>query len=168
MQELRQLAIFLVAITTAGCATSYQHKGATGGYSETQLSPNSFQIYFKGNGYTGEERAEDFTLLRSAEISLEHGFPYFIIVSERVGASTSVYTTPTQTTTTGQATAVGKTAYGSATSTTTGGHSFQTHKPSLRDTIVCIKEKPDVQGVVYEAEFVAHSIRSKYGMSESH
>jgi len=31
-------------------------------------------------------------------------------------------------------------------------------------SIVCFKEKPEVQGPVYEAAFVAHSIRQKYGM----
>jgi hypothetical protein len=30
------------------------------------------QIYFNGNGYTRDERAEDFTLLRSAEVRPQH------------------------------------------------------------------------------------------------
>jgi hypothetical protein len=168
MQKLKQSVLIAIVAIAAACATSYQPKGFTGGFSETQITANSFQVYFHGNAKTGEERAEDFTLLRSAEVSLEHGFPYFIVVDERAGASTSVYTMPTQTTTTGQATAMGNTAFGSATSTTTGGHSFLIHKPSLRNTIVCFKEKPDVQGIVYEAEFVAHSIAAKYGMATTH
>jgi hypothetical protein len=168
MQRLKLIALGSIVAITGACATSYQSKSFTGGFSETQLSANSFQIYFQGNGYTREERAEDFTLLRSAEISLEHGFPYFIIVDEKAGASTSIYTTPTQTTTTGQATVVGNTAYGSATSTRTGGHSFLIRMPSARNTILCFKEKPEVQGIVYEAAFVAQSIRSKYGMTATH
>src|SRR5262249_42031204 len=71
-----------------GCATSYQHKGMTGQFSETQLSENTFRIHFNGNPYTHQERIEDFTLLRSAEIALEHEYPHFIIV-ERNSVRTS-------------------------------------------------------------------------------
>ena len=44
--------VTLVVAFTGGCATSYQSKGFTGGFSETQVSANSFQVYFQGNGYT--------------------------------------------------------------------------------------------------------------------
>jgi hypothetical protein len=58
----------------AACATPYQSRGLAGGFSETQLSENMFQVYFRGNGYTREERVDDFALLRSAELAEEHGF----------------------------------------------------------------------------------------------
>lgn len=57
-----------------GCATSHQEKGFTGGYSETQLAPDVFRVNFAGNGYTSSERAQDFALLRAAELSLVHEF----------------------------------------------------------------------------------------------
>ncbi len=66
----------------SGCATSYQQKGFTGGYSETQLAPDVFRVNFQGNGYTSSERAQDFALLRAAELSLERGFRYFALLDE--------------------------------------------------------------------------------------
>lgn len=148
-----------------GCATPYQSTGYTGGYSETQLSPNVFKVYFRGNGFTNSERASDFTLLRSAELAYEHGFPYFIITDEHSGASYSTLTTPPTTYTTTNVTATGDdSAYGTSVSTTVGGQSFVIRKPSKNDTIVCFKEKPYLQGIVYESRFVIQSIRAKYRM----
>jgi hypothetical protein len=107
----RAIAIVGV-ILLASCATPYQPKGFTGGFSETPLSENTFRVYFRGNGYTGEERAEDFTLLRSAQLAEEHGFPYFIIVDENSASSLAAMSTPTQSYTTASATSVGGTTYG--------------------------------------------------------
>jgi hypothetical protein len=156
-------AVLLVVL--AGCATPYQSKGFEGGYSESQLSENVFRVYFRGNAKTSAERAEDFTLLRSGEIAQDHGFQYFVIVDENsVSEVAGTYNIPTQTTTTANATAVGNMAYGTAHSTTTGSLSIHMRKPSDRMTIVCFKEKPAVEGVVYESKFVVESLRAKYGM----
>jgi hypothetical protein len=156
-------ALLLTAL--AGCATAYQSKGFTGGYSESQLSDNVFRVYFRGNAKTTAERAEDFTLLRSAELAQDHGFPYFIVVDENsVTEVMGTYNTPTQTNTTATATAVGNTAYGTSHSATSGSLSMHIRKPSDRMTVVCFRDKPSVDGMVYESRFVVGSIRSKYGM----
>jgi hypothetical protein len=73
----------------AGCATSYQSHGATGGYSDTQLSPRSYQIRFQGNGFTRNDRVSVFMLRRAAEIALEHGFRYFVLTSQQTQTSYS-------------------------------------------------------------------------------
>ena len=65
-----------------GCATTYQSDGATGGYSETQLDENVFVVHFSGNGFTKKARAADFALLRSSELTLEHGYKYFVIIEK--------------------------------------------------------------------------------------
>ncbi len=57
------LAIF--AVILAGFATAYQRQSFTGGFSETQLGENIFQVSFKGNAYTSRERASDFTPRRN-------------------------------------------------------------------------------------------------------
>jgi hypothetical protein len=46
MQKLKQSVLISIVAITAACATSYQPKSFTGGFSETQLSANSFQVYF--------------------------------------------------------------------------------------------------------------------------
>lgn len=157
-------AVFLSAllICLASCATPYQKTGMSGGYSETQLGENIFRVNFQGNGYTKSERAEDFALLRSAELSLEHGFPYFIIIDSSGDVDYSTYTTPVTTQTTGSAYVSGNTVYGNARSHTSGGQTFNIRKPSAKNTIVCFKEKPVNQPIVYEAQFIVDSLRKKY------
>ena len=118
-------AIALITITS--CATSYQSHGFTGGYSSTQISENSFVVYFAGNGYTGKQRAARFVLRRSAEITLENDFRYFQIMSG-----------------------------GNDTDISAGGGRFVS-KPSSSNTIMCFKDKPtgfhyDAQMVVNHYE----------------
>ncbi len=138
-----RIVVVCLCVLYVSCATPYQGKGFRGGFSETQLSENVFRVYFRGNGFTPQERAEDFTLLRSAEVAMEHGYPYFIIVDENsTVATTGAITTPTQSYTTATATGVGSTAYGTAQTSTVGGHTFFVRKPSTRNTIACFKEKP--------------------------
>ena len=158
-------AAVCICVALSGCATPYQSTRFSGGFSETQISSNVFKVYFRGNGYTSDERAEDFTLLHSAELADAHGFAYFIVVDEKSGASYSRVTTPATTHTTTNVTTTGSdVAYGTSTSTTVGGDSYLIRKPSRQNTIVCFTERPPVQGVVYESQFVVQSIRAKYRM----
>lgn len=156
----------LVVAALAGCATAYQPKGLTGGYSETQLGDNIFQVSFRGNGFTSRERASDFTLLRSADVALEHGFRYFVIVTSEKGSKAAAYTTPTTSYTASSAYGSGNYAYGSATTTTYGGQTYFISKPRDADTILCFKEKPKINGLIFDAVFVSRSIRKKYGMKQ--
>src|SRR3990172_5158619 len=150
----------------SGCATAYKREGFTGGNSETQLGENIFQVSFRGNGYTNEIRASNFSLLRSAEVALENGFRYFAIVESAKGSKVSAYTTPTTSDTTGSAYGSGNYAYGSATTTTYGGQTYFVSKPSTTNTILCFKEKPETGGLVFDAEFVARSLKQKYGITK--
>jgi hypothetical protein len=159
------LPFLLVSALLAGCATAYQRDGFSGGYTETQLGENIFQVSFRGNGYTRGERASDFALLRSAEVTSENGFRYFIVVESGKDSSLSTYTTPTQSYTTGSAYGYGNRAYGSATTTTSGGQTYIIRKPSATNTIVCFKEKPEIAGLVFDAEFVKKSLKQKYGIT---
>ena len=59
----------------------------------------------------------------------------------------------------------GNTAYGRATTTTTGGQSFLITKPSTTNTIMCFNGKPEVNGLVYDAQFVFSSLAQKYGVA---
>jgi hypothetical protein len=124
---MNRFGAFFLAVLSAACATAYQPRDFSGGYSDTQLGENVFQVSFNGNAKTSPERASDFALLRSAEIAVVHGFPFFVLVNGENGSQVSSYTTPT--TTTGSATVVGSTVYGSAT--TTGGQTYVMVKPSM-------------------------------------
>ena len=88
-----------IALLTSACATPYEQEGLLGGLNETQLGPNVWRISFQGNGFTTTQRAEDFVLLRGAELALKNGYSYFGLASSRVDTSYSAHTTPTVTTT---------------------------------------------------------------------
>src|SRR5258708_35613196 len=45
----------LLVLSVLSCATGYHAHGLSGGFSETQLDENVFQVSFKGNGYTSRE-----------------------------------------------------------------------------------------------------------------
>lgn len=163
---MKTMLLTLLSIFLSACATAYQPQSFSGGFSETQLAEDAFQVTFKGNGYTAEDRASDFTLLRSAELALENGYQYFVIVDAQQYEKKGFYTTPVQSHTTANAYGTGNYAYGTATTTTTGGQTFMFSKPRRTNTIICFREKPEVDGLVYDAEFVSQSIKTKYKLTK--
>ncbi|MGD0650109.1 MAG: hypothetical protein ABSA97_03045 [Verrucomicrobiia bacterium] len=170
------IIVFAVAVAMTGCATTYHRQSLTGGFTESRLDENVFQVRFAGNAYTSRERAADFCLLRCAELAQQYGYTHFIIVDSAQYTKDSVYTTPTTATTTGSAqtfgtaTAYGNSAtysgttYGQATTHVYGGQTYVMSKPRSTNTIVCFKEKPNVQGLVFSAAFVIDSLKQRYGI----
>ena len=154
----------IVAIGFLSCATGYKPTGFTGGFSDIMLDENIFKVSFKGNAYTSQERATDFTLLRCAELALEHGYSYFIIVDSSEYSVEGSYTTPTTSTTDASVSSYGNTAYGSATTTTYGGQTYHYSKSRTTNTIICFSEKPDLDGLIYNASFIRKSISEKYNI----
>ena len=162
INTIKKITILFISILFfIGCRTQYQAYNWTGGFSETQLDEDKFKVYFSGNGYTSGKSAADMCLLRCAELCIKNGYTYFIIVDESQKISKSSYTTPTQTHTYGSVNAYGNTAYGSATSYTTGGQTYNFSKPSNSNTIVLLREKPS-QGISYNAKFLYNSLGPKY------
>jgi len=161
---MRNLPILLLALSMAlaGCATTYQKEGLTGGFSETQLGENIWKVHFRGNGYTRGERAGDLAMLRCAELTLNNGYSYFALADSQAGNNVSAYKDPTYSYTTGSATANGNTAYGYANTTTYGGNLHFINKPSATNIVVMFKDKKEVQGFTFDAQFICNSIGSKY------
>jgi len=159
--RMKLLALVVSFFMLVGCATSYQKSGFSGGYSETQLAENMFRVNFSGNGKTKLTRTIDFALLRSAELTLEHGYKYFVLVDESSNVSNTQITTSVKTRTTGNISGNSFTA----NSTSTGGDIINIRKPSSNNTILCFKEKPDQFS--YDAKFIFQSIRTKYAIKNS-
>jgi len=134
------LFVAVVALLGTACATGYGASGVTGGYTDTRLAPNVWRVSYSGNGYTSDARAVNFTMLRSAELALAHGFRYFVVAESRdTGTSdtrlfVNKYSAQTQT------------------------H----HYPGQNQTIVCFAEQPEGKGLVYDAAFVRESIAKEY------
>lgn len=164
LKKIKNFYILFFIVIFTSCVTPYQQQGFRGGFSETQLGENIFQVNFTGNGYTSKMRATDLALLRSAELTLQNDFNYFIIVSSTHDSQVSTYTTPTESHTNGNAYVSGNTVYGSSTTTTYPGNTYFIQKPSTINTIMMFKEKPEVNGLVYQAKFICSSIGRKYNV----
>ena len=62
----RRFPAVALMLGLTGCATEYHRSGLTGGFSETRLAPDLYRVYFAGNGFSTDERTQDFALLRAA------------------------------------------------------------------------------------------------------
>lgn len=154
--------LVVAVLALSSCATDYQSTGFTGGYSETRLAPDVFRVRFSGNGYTSSDRAEDFTLLRASDLTLNNGFSYFAIVTGGSSTAVSSFNTGGSAITTGQFTRgggyVGSTLF-------IPGQTVNIFKPRVGMLIKCFPSKP--QGIdVFDARFLRSEIRRKYQLDK--
>jgi hypothetical protein len=125
-----------------------------------------YKVSFGGNGYTTKERASDFAVLRAAELTLSRGYRYFGIINEAEGGSTAVINTPGYAITNANAYAVGNMAFGHSYTTFVPGMSIPLFKPESGLMIRCFNERP-TGGFALDAQFISHSIRTKYDLRTS-
>ena len=149
-----------------GCSTAQQPQSYTDGYNETALSENVFRVTFKGNGFTSREKTIDFTLLRSAEITKKNGYNYFVIINSQNYSKIDIYKSRTTYDTSFNATSYGNNISGTAYTTSSGGNINVITKPRTANTIMCFKKKPHLNTVVYNANFLIHSLKKKYNIEE--
>jgi hypothetical protein len=69
------------ALVLAGCATTYQSSGFTGGYSDEHVAEDVYRVKFGANGHATRETAQTYWLYRACELTLEKGFDGFEILS---------------------------------------------------------------------------------------
>lgn len=145
MKFIRSKIIMVVILLfSTGCATGYHRQGWTGGYNESQLQEDTFRVSFKGNAFVDKETVQDYLLLRCAEITIDHGFDYFVILGEENSTAVSNHTTPTHVS--AQSTSHGNANYSQTkgNATITGGDTQYLSKPKSNCIIKCFKgKKPD-------------------------
>ena len=84
MKKRLLLTAGLSVIFLTGCSTSYHEKGIFGdGYSDYRVNQDKFAVTFRGNEYTDSEDVRRFVLMRAVELTLQNGFRYFKILSEK-------------------------------------------------------------------------------------
>jgi len=99
------LLLFVVGCAGTWGPTKYEPEyswgmGQKAGYTDIQITADTFQVSFKGNAHLSDQTAYNYCLYRSAEVTKEHGFDYFVILEEKdltysVGGSQVVYGTAT-------------------------------------------------------------------------
>jgi len=88
------------SLSLASCmtATPYQPASANGsvrnGYSDEQIEENRFRVSFSGNSLTSRETVERYLLYRSAELTLQSGYDYFVLSNRDTEKKTQTYATP--------------------------------------------------------------------------
>jgi len=168
------VTVLIGALLVSGCATGYKPNGLTGGFDDSQLAPDTFRITFLGNGMTSPGRANDFALLRSADLTLKNGFSFFGIVNESSQTHEESVTLPATQTTSGSVVANSNGYYdaqgfGTAmanynqTTTYTPGQTFTSTNPEIGLLIRCFKEK-QTGFYTFDATFLEKSLRAKYAL----
>ena len=93
-------ALAASTLMVAGCATETTYRPATGsgfsrtGYSDRQIEPGRFLVSFAGNSVTSRDTVEKYLFFRSAELTLQNGYDYFVMADRDTNLRTRTYTTP--------------------------------------------------------------------------
>jgi len=81
---MRALIFATALLCLTGCATNYQSASFWGnGYTSYRIAEDTHSITFRGNQYTTKERAEQFAMLRAAELTLESGYTHFLVLEQK-------------------------------------------------------------------------------------
>ncbi|MCY1719578.1 hypothetical protein OU798_04455 [Prolixibacteraceae bacterium Z1-6] len=83
------LCILMILLFTS-CATHYNSVGYRGGYSEIRIDENTYEVTFKGNGYTCSETIKRYFLYHCAELTNEKGYSYFIILNKNIDSAKEI------------------------------------------------------------------------------
>jgi hypothetical protein len=88
------------ALLVGACATETTYRPATGqgfsrsGYSDRQIENNRFMVSFAGNSVTPRETVERYLLFRAAELTLQNGDDYFVMVDRDTDLQQRTYSRP--------------------------------------------------------------------------
>jgi len=76
------LALLGAVLLVASCATAYQPKGFTGGYSEQKLESDIYSVSFGGNGHTSRNTVYRSWLYRCADITFQQGYDWLVVLGK--------------------------------------------------------------------------------------
>ena len=87
------------ALLLGACVSETTYRPATGqgfsrtGFSDSQVEQNRFLVSFAGNSSTPRDTVERYLLFRAAEITLQQGGDYFVMVDRDTDLQSRTYTT---------------------------------------------------------------------------
>lgn len=83
----------LVALAACASPTPYQPADGGFGYAQQQIEDNRYRVSFAGNSVTARSSVQNYLLYRAAEVTLESGHDYFVMVDDNLERSTRYYGT---------------------------------------------------------------------------
>lgn len=155
MKILKLTTILLLS----GCATSYAPKSFwnDGGFSETEIQPNLWQVRFSGNEFSTAEQTSDFAMLRASEICLGRNMKFIAFGDIATNIIDSGYVPGSTYTTTNASISDSGRISGTSQSFTTMG--VQLYSPETGLTMTCLDQNLDG---AWDGEFLAKSLKTKY------
>lgn len=165
MREI--IAVCLMLLLTA-CATPYGKYGLLGGFTDSQIDENTFSISVDTNGFTSQQTTSMQALYRAADLTIEHGFDFFVIVSGANNSTSMAMAMPGSSTSNTTVNAYGSTAY----ARTTTAYSPTTVMPVVfPNSTLVIKSfkgaKPDEIPNAYDARAVMKYLGPQIGIEQS-
>jgi len=160
---VRSSYLFLALLLLAGCRTPYiaydcEPTGAPwpfpgwscdGGYSELALAPDTYQVSFSGKNIS-TAKSQDYALLRAAELALEKGQRYFLVLNSWGQTDVQLQGSPDQTV-----------YHEGGFSTSTGGGIYNVNLPQATYVIQIIGTGEGHKRA-YDALMIQRSVRNKY------
>ena len=142
--------IYLIVITflISGCVTgNYQSYSSGVGYQSEQQDGDAYHVTYTGSEKSKIEKVNDFALLRSAELTLEKGFNYFVITeatnNKNMLANLAYAEIP-----------------GNGLRLTQAGRRLSGPKPKSELTILLFHDKPE--GITYDARVIEKALKEEY------
>ena len=91
MQRVVLAGVLMLAMAACATSTPYGPASSSGGYgfNEQRIEDNRYRISFRGNSLTSRETVENFLLFRAAELTVQNGYDYFIVVEGDTETRTS-------------------------------------------------------------------------------
>jgi hypothetical protein len=90
--KLAGAALLAALLALPGCAaqpTPYQPAADGYGFSNQQIEGNRFRVTFAGNSETSLDTVRNYMLYRAAEVTVQSGHDYFVVVDQNTQSSTS-------------------------------------------------------------------------------
>lgn len=149
MRTTNPFLIFLLSLALVACSTGRTYHAFDSlwslGYNDTRTAEDRWSVSYRGYEISGTE-ANDYALLRAAEVASEAGYRYFVITSEQNSTSSRTLGTVN--------------SYGGQINGVVAGSSY----PEVRLSITAYKLKPNGNGNVYDCKYLAAAIRKKYDL----
>jgi hypothetical protein len=102
MAYLKSIVFLGLALLLQSCGSTYAPTGQYGGiphggYGETRVSVDKFLVYFSGNAYNSDAEIKRYLLYRCAELTLNQGYDYFVVLSTTTSSLDVAVTTQSST-----------------------------------------------------------------------
>ncbi|PCI52570.1 MAG: hypothetical protein COB36_14855 [Alphaproteobacteria bacterium] len=175
---MKKTILGIVLLSLTACATSYE-----AGTESQQYADDVHRISMRGNHFSDQSEAQEYALLKAAEVTMDSGYRYFVITNAQDKTKTRHYTSPETTdsstyssaygtsntnltaslygnTITGNATTNTQVYGNSTTTSTTKAAQLHTYvSPGVDVLIKTYKEKPSVG--YFDSEQITKYLGSK-------